>query len=159
MSQNNFLWQKLLALQFWRVFFNLLFLWCFTPVHFSQHPLPKNALPFFCQSSIWESFSRFLLRYNFYPSLINVPIICIEGFETSLLTLLGVSLVLWRRKADNAHSKPLFYGPSPLNSQHLHFQFPITSLLKILLEVVAIGRKNAGKGYMRTIWYSFLSVL
>jgi hypothetical protein len=56
-----------------------------------------------------------------------------------------VSLVLWRRKADNAHSNPLFYGPSPLNSQHLHFQFPITSLLKILLEVVAIGRKNAGK--------------
>jgi hypothetical protein len=39
----------------------------------------------------------------------------------------------------------LFYGPSPLNSQHLHFQFPIASLLKILLEVVAIGRKNAGK--------------
>ncbi len=68
-----------------------------------------------------------------------------KDFETSLLTLLGVSLVLWRRKADNAHSNPLFYGPRPQNSQHLHFQFPITSLLKILLEVVAIGRKNAGK--------------
>jgi hypothetical protein len=68
-----------------------------------------------------------------------------KDFETSLLTLLGVSLVLWRRKADNAHSNPLFYGLSPLNSQHLHFQFPITSLLKILLEVIAIGRKNAGK--------------
>jgi hypothetical protein len=68
-----------------------------------------------------------------------------KDFETSLLTLLGVSLVLWRRKADNAPSNPLFYGPSPLNSQHLHFQFPITSLLKFLLEVVTIGRKNAGK--------------
>jgi hypothetical protein len=68
-----------------------------------------------------------------------------KDFETSLLTLLGVSLVLWRRKADNEHSNPLFYGPLPQNSQHLHFQFPITSLLKILLEVVAIGRKNAGK--------------
>jgi hypothetical protein len=68
-----------------------------------------------------------------------------KDFETTLLTLLGVSLVLWRRKADNTHSNPLFYGPSPLNSLHLHFQFPITSLLKILLEVVAIGRKNAGK--------------
>jgi hypothetical protein len=68
-----------------------------------------------------------------------------KDFETSLLSLLGVSLVLWRRKADNAHSNPLFYGPLPLNSQHLHFQFPITSLLKILLEVDAIGRKNAGK--------------
>ncbi len=34
-------------------------------------------------------------------------------FETSLLILLGVSLVLWRRKADNTHSNPLFYGPCP----------------------------------------------
>jgi hypothetical protein len=68
-----------------------------------------------------------------------------KDFETSLLTLLGVSLVLWRRKADNALSNPLLLWPSPLNSQHLHFQFPITSLLQILLEVVAIGRKNAGK--------------
>ncbi len=48
-------------------------------------------------------------------------------------------------KADNEHSNPLFYCPSPLNSQHLHFQFTVASLLKILLEVVAIGRKNAGK--------------
>jgi hypothetical protein len=32
-----------------------------------------------------------------------------KDFETSLLTLLGVSLVLWRRKADNAPSNPLFY--------------------------------------------------
>jgi hypothetical protein len=44
-----------------------------------------------------------------------------------------VSPVLWRRKADNEHSNPLFYGPSPLNSQHLHFQFPIASLLKIFV--------------------------
>ncbi len=56
-----------------------------------------------------------------------------EDSETSLLTLLGMSLVLWRRKADNEHSNPLFYGPSPLNSQHLHFQFPIASLLKIFV--------------------------
>jgi hypothetical protein len=54
-----------------------------------------------------------------------------KDFETSLLTLLGVSLVLWRRKADNEHSNPLFYCPSPLNSQHLHFQFTVASLLKI----------------------------
>jgi len=32
---------------FWRVFSNLLFLCCFTPVHFSQHPLPKKCTPFF----------------------------------------------------------------------------------------------------------------
>jgi hypothetical protein len=79
-----------------------------------------------------------------------------KDFETSLLTLLGVSLVLWRRKADNEHSNPLFYGPSPLNSQHLHFQFPIASLLKIFVtvEVVAIGRKNAGKDPDRDDWLS-----
>ncbi len=56
-----------------------------------------------------------------------------KDFETSLLTLLGVSLVLWRKKADNEHSNPLFYGPLPLNSQHLHFQFSIASLLNIFV--------------------------
>ncbi len=60
------------------------------------------------------------------------PIIHIEEFETSLLTLFGVSLVLWRRKADNTLSNPCF-RPSLLTSQHLHFQFPITSLLKIFV--------------------------
>jgi hypothetical protein len=55
-----------------------------------------------------------------------------KDFETSLLTLLGVSLVLWKRKADNALSTPVLW-PSPLTSQHLHFQFLITSLLKIFV--------------------------
>ncbi len=44
-----------------------------------------------------------------------------------------MSLVLWRRKADNEHSNPLFYCPSTLNSQHLHFQFTVASLLKIFV--------------------------
>jgi hypothetical protein len=55
-----------------------------------------------------------------------------KDFETSLLTLLGVSLVLWRRKADNALSNPCFMA-LPLTSQHLHFQFLITSLLKFFV--------------------------
>jgi hypothetical protein len=76
-----------------------------------------------------------------------VPIIHIKGFfETSLLTLLGVSLVLWRRKADNEHSNPLFYGPSPLNSQHLHFQFPIASLLKIFVRSRRDWEKKCREG-------------
>jgi hypothetical protein len=50
------------------------------PYIFRNTPCRKNALPFFCQSSIRESFSRFLFRYDFYPVLINVPIIHIEGF-------------------------------------------------------------------------------
>jgi hypothetical protein len=37
-----------------------------------------------------------------------------KDFETSLLTLLGVSLVLWRRKADNTLSNPCFMA-LPLN--------------------------------------------
>ena len=69
-----------------------------------------------------------------------------KDFETSLLTLLGVSLVLWRRKADNAHSNPLFYGPSPLNSQHLHFQFPIASLLKIFVRIHRDRKKKCREG-------------
>jgi hypothetical protein len=126
--------------------FNLLFLCCFTPVHFLQHPLPKKCTPFFLP--VINLKILFLLSYSlqFLPFLNKCANYSYRRiFETSLLTLFGVSLVLWRRKADNAHSNPLFYGPSPLNSQHLHFQFPITSLLKILLEVVVIGRKNAGK--------------
>ncbi len=69
-----------------------------------------------------------------------------KDFETSLLTLLGVSLVLWRRKANNEHSNPLFYGPSPLNSQHLHFQFPITSLLKIFVRSRRDWEKKCREG-------------
>ncbi len=65
-----------------------------------------------------------------------------KDFETSLLTLLGVSLVLWRRKADNEHSNPLFYGPS----QHLHFQFPIASLLKILVRSRRDWEKKCREG-------------
>jgi hypothetical protein len=61
-----------------------------------------------------------------------MPIIHIEGFETSLLTLFGVSLVLWRRKADNALSNPCFMA-LPLNFTTSAFPIPITSLLKIFV--------------------------
>ncbi len=36
-------------------------------------------------------------------------------------------------KADNEHSNPCFYCPSPLNSQHLHFSFTVASLSKIFV--------------------------
>jgi hypothetical protein len=54
----------------------------YTALHYISRNTPcrKNALPFFCQSSIQESFSRFLLHHDFYPVLINGPIIYIEGF-------------------------------------------------------------------------------
>jgi len=127
--------------------FNLPFLRCFTPAHFHNTPCWKNALPFFRQSLIRESFSRFLLRYNFSPFLNECQLFISKDFETSLLTLFGVSLVLWRRKADNEHSNPLFYGPSPLNSQHLHFQFTVASLLKIFVRSRRDWEKKCREGF------------
>jgi hypothetical protein len=53
-----------------------------------------------------------------------MPIIHIEEFETSLLTLLGVSLVLWRRKADNALSNPCFMALPP---NFTTSEFPISN--------------------------------
>ncbi len=67
-----------------------------------------------------------------YSSLINMPIIHIEGFETSLLTLLGVSLVLWRRKADNALSNPCFMA-LPLNFTTSAFPIPNYFTFKIFV--------------------------
>jgi hypothetical protein len=59
-----------------------------------------------------------------------MPIIHVEGFETSLLTLLGVSLVLWRRKADNALSNPCFMA-LPLNFTTSAFPIPNYFTFKI----------------------------
>jgi hypothetical protein len=68
-----------------------------------------------------------------------------KDFETSLLTLLSVSLVLWRTKADNTLSNPCFMA-LPLNFTTSAFPIPNYFTFKnFLLEVVAIERKNAGK--------------
>ena len=69
--------------------FTLLFSAASYPYIFCNTPCWKNAPPFFRQSSIRKSFSRFLLCHNFYSSLINMPIIHIEEIKTSLLTLFG----------------------------------------------------------------------
>ncbi len=61
-----------------------------------------------------------------------MPITYIEEIETSLSTLIGVSLVLWRGKADSALSNPCFMT-LPLTSQHLNFQFLISSIFKIFV--------------------------
>ena len=70
-------------------FFPLLFSAASYPCIFRNTPCRKNAPPFFRQSSIRKSFSRFPLCHNFYSSLINMPIIHIEEIKTSLLTLFG----------------------------------------------------------------------
>ena len=78
-----------------------------------------------------------------------MPIINIEEIETSLLTLLGVSLVLWRRNADSALSNPCFMT-LPLTPQHLNFQ--LLQFSKFLLEVVAIGRKKCREGSRQSLY-------
>jgi hypothetical protein len=55
-----------------------------------------------------------------------VPIIHVKEFETFLLTLFGVSLVLWRRKADNALSNPCFMA---LSLNFTTSAFPISNYI------------------------------
>jgi hypothetical protein len=68
-----------------------------------------------------------------------------KDFETSLLTLLGVSLVLWRRKAENALSNPCFMA-LPLNFTTSAFLIPDYFTFKIFCEKSSrLEGKNAGK--------------
>jgi hypothetical protein len=55
-----------------------------------------------------------------------------KDFETSLLTLIGVSLVLWSRKADNTLSNPCFMA-LPLNFTTSAFPIPNYFTLKIFV--------------------------
>ncbi len=65
---------------------------------FSQHPLLKRCTPFFRQLLIRESFSAFFFVTILHLSLINANYSYRRVFGTSLLTLFGVSLFLWRRE-------------------------------------------------------------
>jgi hypothetical protein len=87
-----------------------------------------------------------LLVTIFHPFLIMCQLFIPKDFETSLLTLLGVSLVYGGERADNEHSNPLFYCPSPLNSQHLHFQFTVASLLNIFVRSRCDWEKKCWEG-------------
>jgi len=76
-----------------------------------------------------------------------MPTIYAEGlFGTSLLTLFGVSLVLWKGggEAIKERSNPILLPlvPEFTNIWISHLQF--LHFKNFLLEVVAIGRKNAG---------------
>ncbi len=76
-----------------------------------------------------------------------MPIIHIEGFwNLPVNPARRVPGFMEKRKADNKHSNPLFYCPSPLNSQHLHFQFTVASLLKIFLRSRRDWEKKCREG-------------
>ncbi len=63
-----------------------------------------------------------------------MPIIHVEGFwNLPVNPARRVPGFMKGGKADNEHSNPRFYFPSPLNSQHLHFQFTVASLSKIFV--------------------------
>ncbi len=88
---------------------------------FSQHPLPKNALP---PSSVINPrilFPFFFSLQFFQPSLMNANYLCRRIFGTSLLTLFGVSLVLWRRERQITSIATPFYCPLSPNSQTSEF--------------------------------------
>jgi hypothetical protein len=75
----------------------------------------------------------------------NANYLCRRIFGTSLLTLFGVSLVLWRRERQITSIATPFYCPLSPNSQTSEFLIYSSCTFKIfLVEVVAIGRKNAG---------------
>ncbi len=80
-----------------------------------------------------------------------------KDFETSLLTLLSVSLVLWRRKADNEHSNPLFYGPSPLIHNICLSNFQLLHFLKFFVRSRRDWEKKCWEG-SRHPWTSCSSV-
>ena len=76
-----------------------------------------------------------------------MPIIYAEGFlELQVNPVWRVPGFMKEGKADNEHSNPLFYGPSPLNSQHLHFQLPIASLLKFFVRSRRDWEKKCREG-------------
>jgi hypothetical protein len=81
-----------------------------------------------------------------------MPIIHIEEFETSLLTLFGVSLVLWRRKADSALSNPCFMTLPP---NFTTSEFPITSLLKSFVRSRRDWKKKMPARIPTTVNYPF----
>jgi hypothetical protein len=82
----------------WHPNFDQSFLIFFFPTALHPHifatPFAKKCTPFFHQSLTRESFSRSPFRYNFSPFLNKCQLLYRRIFETSLLTLFAVSLVL-----------------------------------------------------------------
>ena len=92
-SQNNFLKQKYLALNFEKTSPNLLFSAAWRPYIFAT-PYALNALPSLLLNT-QESFSFFLLPLLFSPFPNECQLFMPKDFlEPPCLTLLGVSLVL-----------------------------------------------------------------
>ena len=142
----QFPWTKVLGIQLLKNLSSLLFLCRLAPVHF-RNTLCQKMHSLLHQLPTRESFSRSFSPLQFsHSSLINANYLCRRTFWN-----LPVNPV-WRVPGfmeggggtDNEHSNPVLLPLVPeftniwiSHLQFLHFQ-------KFLLEVVAIGRKNAG---------------
>ena len=118
---------KVPGIQFLKNLSNLLFLCRLASMLFSQHPLPKNALP----SSLLinpKILFRSFFRCSFSPFLNKCQLLMPKDFlEPPCLTLLGVSLVYGRGRGetDNEHSNPILLPlvPEFTNIWISHLQF------------------------------------
>ncbi len=145
---------------FWRVSSTFFFSAALHP-HIFATPFAKKLTPFFHHSLTRESFSRFPFRYNFSSFLNKCLLFTSKDFwNLPFNHVWRVPGFMKEGKADNEHSNPVLL-PLPLSSQHLHFSFTVVHFQNFLLEVVAIGRKNAGwesdKYYVVPISYPLYS--
>jgi hypothetical protein len=97
-------------------------------------------------------FPLFFAGTIFHLSLINANYSYRRIFGTSLLTLFGVSLVLLRRERLITSIATPVLLPSPLNSQHLHFSFTVTSLSKFFVKSRRDWEKKCRIGIRQTLY-------
>ena len=117
---------KILGIQLLKNLSNLLFLCRSAPIHFRNTFCQKMRFLFSSVINPRILFPFFLLLQFFHPSSTNANYLCRRIFGTSLLTLFGVSLVLWRGvKADNERSNPVLLPlvPEFTNIWISHLQF------------------------------------
>ena len=112
-SQNNFLWQKQLASNFWKV--SLIFFFS-TALHLYifATPFAKKCTPFFHESLTRESFSRSLFRYSFSPFLNKCQLFVYKDFwNLPVNPVWRVPGFMKEGKADNEHSNPCLITLAP----------------------------------------------
>ncbi len=135
---------------FWRVFSSLLFLCCFTPVYFRNTLCQKmhSLLPSVINENPFPALSFVTV---FHLSLMNTNYSYRRIFGTSLLTLFGVSLVLWRRERLITSIATRFIAPCPRIHKHLHFSFTVVTLSKIFVRSRRVWEKNCRMGIRHSL--------
>jgi hypothetical protein len=108
-------------------------------------PFAKKCTPFFHQSLIRETFSRSSFRYNFSPFLKKCQLFIPKDFwNLPVNPVWRVPGFMKEGKADNEHSNPVLLPLVPEFTTSAFLIYSCCTFKNFLLEVVAIGRKNAG---------------